>query len=227
MLTIDDIVKQANTRTENRAASKLDLGFEFQAELQNFCRENRFWWLRKTAKFTTVVGTSTYDLSAAGLDIAPDMAEIIGVYRFNSMNQIDAELVPIIDELTQEQCLENTVQGDVVNFFISPGTLQTIALGAPADNAVLLHVAYWAGFDINTGSDNTAVPLVPFWLHGGLVTILERRIFSYLYGQEDPRYEVADNQYKAFVEQAQRRPYWTVQKQRELRSGLPAVQAHG
>lgn len=222
--TIDQIVEAANKQTERRAEGQLDLRLEFFQALQELIHECRFWWAKKTTTFNTVIGTATYDLSSGSVANAQDVEEIIGVWRIDSATE-NVELTPILEPADQVAAIEATASADVGSYMVEPGAWQTLRLGAPANAVKKLRVLYWAGVNPDYDASDSAVPLVPGPLHWGLVIAVKRRILEFLYGQNDPRYLVAEAQYRNFVQKAAHKPRFTTNAQREFRSGESAVRA--
>jgi len=225
-LSISETIKQAHDATEHRVKQeKFDLRLELILGIQEFLHENRFWWARKTARFTTEANVATYDLTSNAIANAPDVEEVIAVYRVdNSANP--SEMTPILADADQIIAIENMVAAPPSAWMKEPGTWNTLRLGAPADGVYPIRLLYHAGVDTGSSDPAEPIPLIPAPLHYGAVIILKRRILDFLYGQKDPRYLTANMQYNIFVKNASRKSSFSAQHMRTFSSG-DAVQAYG
>lgn len=222
--SVSEIVERAHNRTERRTdQQKLDLVGEFWDALAELCAENRFWWTRVTGSFSTVAADATYDL-VDELNLAEPIiiSEVESVWRVPSESS-KTELQPILEQNEIADARSATTSATPSRYiYEADGTLR---LGAPADAVHTLRVIGWASVAPGYAEATEAVPLVPAWLHYGLVGMLERRIWEHLLGQEDPRFVVADRKYQRFVANANRRNF-TSNRIRQFGSG-DAVRSHG
>jgi len=224
--TVEQLIEHVSKRTENRADDKIDLEMEFFLALDEFCSEQFFWWRKKRATFTTVIGTNTYDLSK----VAPDFAQFDTAYLIKPDGiTLDGEMTPITGPTGQLKASLNTTQDVPASYFIDTNTSpQELMLQAPASVAQKILFTYWA-IPMVTDTTEEDIPLVPNFLHWGLIYALERRVYEMLYGQEDPRYTVANARYEAFCEKAYAMPGWTTREvvtSRASSSAVNTVQAH-
>jgi hypothetical protein len=226
--TVTQIVTEVQKRTENRANSLIDMNMEFLLALDEFCQEQHFWWRKRRGSFTTAIGTQSYDLSNVGSK-PTDFVEIDEAYLINADGvTVENELIPVIDNEAQLAATLNTVQDTPSSFFIDTQTSPTtLFLQAPSSVAQTIVYTYWA-IPQSTNTGLTTIPLVPPYLHWGLVYALERRVYEVLYGQEDPRWQMANARYQEFVAKAARTS-WTTQDKAEARTNenyVNTVQAH-
>lgn len=232
-MNIQDIVAQVSGRTNHAADRKLNLRVELFLALDEFCLEQRFWWRHKDLVLQLVTGQAEYDLSA----IAPQFAQFgKDVYLVDAggtqIQSPDCPLTPLFSPRAQLAAILNTTNSLPASYFIRIATSpQTLRLQAPSSVDQKIVADYWAMPMIDDPDSNTEdlpVPLVPKYLHWVLCYALELRVYEYLYGQNDPRWTVANAHYQAGVVKASRIPEWAVGKVSELRtfdSDL-AVQAH-
>ena len=224
--SIDEIVQAANDQAERRIdETKLNLRRELFLTIQELLHQNRFWWARKTVTFSTVAGTSEYDLTSATGANAVDVEEIESAFLVESADS-NTELQPIFDPVEAAGAYSTTTRAKPARFFMKDGAWQTLKFGAPSDGVYTIRIFYWAG--INPSFDEAptgdAVPVVPGPLHYGLVIGLKRRIMDYLYGQNDNRFIVANAQWERFLKDAARKQSFSAKRQRQFSSGV-AVRA--
>jgi len=237
--TCAKIISQVMGRTENRASNKplFDTDFEFFTALDEFCLEKHFWWRRKYASLAVQAGKQTYDLGAAvtaGGAGAPDVQEIEEMFvvtglptsypgrvnpRFTSRQQLAA----IFGAQNVNQEISRT------GFFIDPNTFQQLTFTAPPPTSQTVAFTYWA---IPMITDTAAArqnppPLVPPWLHWGLIYMFERRIYEYLYGQNDPRWTVSNQRYQEFIVKAAHSKDFSTQEAIHSTMQYPSVVASG
>ena len=224
--SITEIIVAVNKRTENRGEKKLDMRLEFWMALQEFCRENHFWWRHKTARFSTVLNTASYDLTADSGANADDLDEIIRVFRIDSATD-KAEIYPILREEDQIAAYETATSAAPTSYFLTGAVPQTLRLGAPADSVVPIRFTYWATPQTPVDPSANDIPLVPHSLHWCLVTALEYHVLEVLLGENDPRAQQARLRYDRAVERASQTPSWTTNRSFEMRSGSDAVRATG
>lgn len=225
-MSIDEIVAVAHAEAENRVdETKLDLRLQLHLAIQELLHENRFWWAERTGRFTTSAGVATYDLSASGLSNTNDVEEILTVYNVNSATT-PKELDPLLTRTDQIAALEAVTAAEPSSWMMDLGNWPTLRLGAPANGAFPLRFIYHAGLNIPNAVDGSvAPPYVPAPLQYGLIIALKRRIFSFLYGQNDPRFIVANAEYLKFVKDAARKRSFSAQHMNTWDSGA-AVRAH-
>lgn len=243
--TKQQIIDYVNKRTENRAATKIDLSIEFWLAVDQFVTSRRYWWTKKRFTFTTVIGSQIYDLSlsAASGNTQPgggltDYAQLERLILLPPTGQPivvngipnTTDLTPIFDPAGQLAAINNPVQDLPRAYFIDVQTsLTTLYLQAPANVAQTILGTYWAIPQVTDPSTDTIPPWIPGFLHWGLFPALERRVFQFLYGEEDPRYTVADNQYEEFLDSASNIDSWSSERVREVavnNSTVDIIQAH-
>jgi hypothetical protein len=237
MWTVQQIVEEVSKRTERRADQKINLRMEFFLGLDEFVSEQHFWWRKKRGTFQTVIGANMYDLSmsAASGTIQPgggisDFAQFDEIILLNADGITkQLEIVPILDPVGQLVAIKNTVQDVPAAFFIDPQiSPTTVVFQAPASVAQTVLYTYWAVPQISEPDEDT-IPMVPSYLHWGLVYMLERRVYEFLYGEDDPRFTVANSRYMEFCQKAARMPHWTAKRVQEMRASshsVKTVQAH-
>ena len=223
---VTQLIDHVSKRTQNRANNKIDLRMEFFLALDEFTAEEHYWWRKKRATFSTIIGNNSYDLSVKAADFAQfDSAFLI---KPDGMT-VDKELIPITGASGQIKASLNTVQDVPASYFIDTNTSpQTLMLQAPASIAQLILFNYYA-VPMVTDTTQEDIPMVPKSLHWGLIYTLERRVYEFLYGQEDPRYTGANERYEEFVQKAAQMPSWTtreVMSSRANSSSVNTVQAH-
>lgn len=209
-------------RTENRAsgAGKPDWFMEFWQALDEFTTEKHYWWRRKSASFQTVIGQQDYDLSsdATGSANAPDCEEIEEAFVVNADPQCHPKHVnPLFSARQVLAAIYGTaVQPEPIphsGYFIVPGEFQQLSLAAPAQSVYTIGFTYWAvPMIVSSDVDNDYVPLVPPYLHWGLTYMLERRVYEYLYGQDDPRFVTSNARYEQFKAAAARSKQFSSQE---------------
>lgn len=212
-LAIAEIIKAAHNQTERKVdQSKLDLRLELALGVQEYLTENRFWFAEKTARFSTQVGVAVYDLSSTAVASVSDLSEVIRMYNVinapvpTQFSTEDSEIVPIFNRADQIGALENTTNAPPSGWMPAmSGNPNEIRFQAPCDNVYPIRFTY--NSTVNAPFEDTAetVPLIPGNLHYGLVIILKKRIFDFLYGQSDPRFIIAQQQYQKFVKDSARR----------------------
>jgi hypothetical protein len=211
---------------------------EFFLGLDEFLLESHMWWAKRRASFNTVVGCQVYDLAlsaAAGTDFQGHLIQPGGgITDFGQLDEViipqppgtspltppntvrPVFLTPIFDPGAQLQAIQNSVSDSPSAYFIDSNiSLTALTLQAPANTVSQLFYTYWAVSQV-TDTTVDAIPLVPGKLHWGLVYVLERRVYEFLYGQEDPRWEMANSRYAEFVAKANRQLNWSAKKVREM-----------
>lgn len=217
-MTIDQITDLANTQAESKG-STLDLRTMFLHRLQEFCREARFHWRRKTTTFTTTAGTADYDLSSTTLlptsTDAADMEQIISVSYLASATDV-RPLHPVFDIETIEYWLSDLTQDVPSYYFIKPGTDVTLRLAKVPGGAYSIRVTYWA---IPATVENAStVPLVPARHHDALVKGLKMDIWENAFGEGSSKFQSAQASYQRAVQQAIEKNTWSTRRELRLRS---------
>lgn len=223
-LTIQDITKTVNKRTEGRAGTKLDMFIEFSFALDELVNDGHFWWSNKRFALPLVIGDIKKDLSV----VAPDFAQFDELYLLTPDGKsVQSEMSPLLDAQAQIAATLNTTPGLPAVYFIDTNeSLQTLRLGAPSSVAQILAGKYWAQ-PMLTDTAIDVIPLVPPFLHWGLIHALERRVFKFLYGVGDVRATTAEADYQNFLKVASRKPSWTDRQMQSVSLGAgSAVQAH-
>lgn len=224
-LQVAEIVAITQKKVEHRGEKLLDFTTEFWLMLQELLHENRFWWAHKTAAFNTAASTATYDLSSASLftQTVVCFEQIESIWRITSATD-RALLTPLLQEEEKIAALENTNAEIPGSWMKEPEAWNTIRLGGPASGTYKLRLLGWANVDPTPDQSDLIVPLVPGHLHYGLEIGLRRRVLEFLFGQGDPRWVVADNQWQRFLAAAARRNEFTTDVQQAF-GGEAAVQA--
>lgn len=222
--SVQDIIKNVNKRTENRVGTKLDLFQEFSFALDELALDRHWWWTNKRFILPVTVGKKTYDLSS----VAADFAQFDEVFLMDPTGMtVQSDMSPLLDAKAQMAAVVNTTPSLPAVYFIDTNaTLQTLSLGAPSSVAQNIMGKYWAQ-PMLTDEAVTDIPLVPPFLHWGLIHALERRVFKFLYGVGDIRATTAEKDYQRFLAVASRKPNWTDKQIVSVSLGShSAVQAH-
>ena len=237
--TVAALIAEANGRTENRATNKpnFNTAMEFFLGLDEFCLSKHYWWRRKVASFATVANQQQYDISksvASGGANAPDAEEIEEAFIVNaSPFQHPKNVNPrfTAKEIVASIFGNNAIQGYIPHegFFMVPGQFQMWDFTQAPESVFTVGFTYWAiPMVSNTGAAmNLPPPLVPPFLHYGLVTIIERRILRYLYGQGDERLATVEKDYEDFKNQAAKSKQFSSQEARHSSMQMPSVSSHG
>lgn len=231
--TVSQIVQQVMGRTENRASKKpnFDPRMEFFLGLDEFCQEKHYWWRRKMFSFQTTIGQQNYDLSQLTTGNAPDLAEVEEMFVVNAAPQFWPYSVPPAFNPSQQvgavygqpnigQAIPRSA------YFISPGNWQLFTLTNPPVQVYTVAGTYYA-VPMVTDVAQDGIPLVPPSLHFGLVYMLERRIYEFLYGQNDPRWTVSNKRYEDFLIKAAKSKSFSSQLAISASTGSPAVHSTG
>lgn len=230
--TVGQIVKQVMGRTEGRASGKKDFDprMEFWLGLDEMVQERHYFWRRKTFSLQTEIGTQNYDLSSNGTGQAnaPDLVEIEEIFVVNATPQFWPYSVP--PEFTARQqvgAIYGQPQvGQLIprsGYFLTPGNFQQLTLSQPPNQVYTVAGTYYA-VPMVTDVTIDAIPLVPPNLHFGLVYMLERRIFEYLFGQGDPRWTVSNKRYEDFLEKAAK--YKSFSQQEAIHASVTSGAVH-
>lgn len=204
--TATQIINQVHGRTENRALNKknFDPQMEFWLGLDEFVQERHYWWRRKAFSMQTQVGVLTYDLSSNGTGQANagDVVEIEEMFVINSQPQYwPWGVPPHFDARDQIAAIygNNQIAGTVSQsgYFMALSGFQQLVFMNPPTQVNTVAATYYA-VPMVTDTSVEAIPLVPPNLHFGLVYMFERRIYEYLYGQNDPRFTVSNKRYEDF-----------------------------
>lgn len=233
-MDIQSIVTAVGETTQHRADQKLDLRVQLFLAIDELCIDRHFWWRQKKATVQLVVSQTTpYDLST----IAPDFTEFDDVWLVDSSGTKLSEnpLTALFDRASQLAASLNPTADIPSAYFLdtsfTANPLQNIAFQAPSSVAQKVLISYWAMAMVKDPGSNTEdvpVPLVPPFLHWGLIYALERRVFKFLYGANDPRYGIANANYEDFKVKASRIPNWATGQVTEVRvrDSRLGVQAH-
>jgi hypothetical protein len=203
---VSKIIQQVNGRTENRATGKpnFDINMEFFLGLDEFCQEKHYWWRRKSFSFLTQQGVQSYDLASnsTGSANAGDAEEIEEAFFVNATPLVHPSSVH--PAFTAREWVAS-LYGDAVSGTIPfPGYFldgfQNFVFTQAPQSAFTCAATYWAVPMVTdtAGALGNPPPLVPPFLHFGLVYMLERRVYEYLYGQNDPRFATSNQRYEDF-----------------------------
>lgn len=221
---IQDITQNVNKRTEGRAGTKLDLRMEFSFALDELVLDRHWWWANKRLIIPLQIGDVKKDLS---LSIAPDFAQFDELYLMTPDGlSVQSEMNPLLDSKAQMAAIVNTTPGLPAVYFIDTNdSFQMFRLGVPSSVAQILMGKYWAQ-PMLTDAAVEDIPLVPGFLHWGLIHAMERRVFKFLYGVGDVRATTAEADYQNFLKIASRKPSWTDKQMQSVSVGSrSAVQA--
>jgi hypothetical protein len=218
-----DITKNVNKRTEGRAGTKMDLGMEFFFALDELCLDRHWWWRNKRFVLQAVVGTAAYDIS----QVAADFAQFDELFLLDPTGLlIQSQLNPIFESTAQLAAILNATPDTPTAYFIDATVgPQALQLQAPSNVNQKLMGKYWA-MPMVTDSSQDTIPLLPAFLHWGLIHALERRVFKFLYGVGDVRASTAEADYQRFMLIADRQPNWSDKKVSNISTGSKAVQSH-
>jgi hypothetical protein len=235
--TASQIIAQVNGRTENRAMNKpnFNIQMEFWMALDEFCGERHYWWRRRSFSMATIVGQQSYDLNVNEVEtdtpLAPDLEEIEEVFVVNSAPQ--PWPFGVAPDLSARQIVTAMYGDAIVNnlpatggYFIEPGPTRKFWLGTIPQTVFTIAAIYWA-IPQNTNLAQDIIPLVPPYLHWGLLYALERRVYEYLYTQNDPRWIQSDQRYQKFLEAAAKSKQFSSQQSITMRTDRPSVRASG
>ena len=231
-----EIVKQVVGRTENRTTNKpnYNINMEFFMGLDEFVQEKHYWWRRKAASFATVPGQISYDISMAEFGNAGDAVEIEEMFVVNAAPStiplsVNPKFTPRqqIASMFGNAAIQATIPAN--GYFLLPGGFQILQFSqAPPDIETVAFTYYAAPMIVNVASAiNQAPPLVPPNLAWGLIYMLERRVFEYLFGQNDPRFTVSNTRYEDFKLQAAKFKQFSVQEAVHSETIYPGVSSSG
>ena len=210
-----------------------DPRMEFFSGLDEFCQEKHFWWRRKAASFQVLPNIKQYDLSSNGTGQAnaTDLVEIEEMFIVNSNPQpYPYSVQPEFNARQQIAAIYGSQSvGNAIprtGYFLLPGGFQTLELGQEPNQTFAAAFTYYA-CPMVTDTTIDAIPLVPPNLHFGLFYMLERRFYEILFGEEDPRYQVADARYERFLLTAAKSKSFSSQESISMSTNRGAVQAQG
>jgi|ERR1019366_6686854 hypothetical protein len=233
--TVSQIIKQVSLRYENRNVgnNKPDPRMEWFLALDEFCQEKHFWWRRKAFSQATSVGQQTYDLSltGAGNANAGDLAEIEELFVVNAAPQYwPCSVNPEFTAREQIGAIYGTqAVGQLIpraGYFMLPGAFQVLQLSQPPQQVYTIAGTYYAVPMVTDTSEDT-IPLVPPFLHWGLMYMYERRVAEFLLTQEDPRLVTVEKRYQDFLKSAARTKSFSQQMAIHASTSGGAVSASG
>lgn len=201
-MTIEEAIELVRGFAEGRA-KKFNLDAWADLEIQDIVNRKRWWWRKKRFSYSLVVGDRTKDLNDSDAGIATDFHEMIDLrvlFSDGTHQEVRRETDPAV---IQGFYASGLAAGDPGLYIIEPGTTQTLRFDRPHSTARTLAGIYWAAHDPVTPGDNIGIviPLIPRQYHYVVVRALKKRIFEYLYGQDDPRYPVAVDDFEKGIEQ--------------------------
>jgi hypothetical protein len=196
-LTVDQIIEMANKRTERRGKN-LNLVTELLIAIQELAQERRWHWRKKSVKFSTVPGTSLYDLSMqSGMEgLTCERVCKEGPRIYSGVNH--GCLSPIFETELQEDARDSEDTGAPRHYFID-GQDQFRVVKIP-DGVYSIRVPMWVLPDMTTLDGE--VRLVPAYLHHALLKLLEARIFRFTLGEGTAKYQAAMGEYRAAIDRA-------------------------
>ena len=200
-----EIISMATEFVEDRA-NKPDLDKWLALEVARIVNKKDWWWKRKYFTLTSQVGQATYNLgdtdkvvgntTYTALNLADDFKRMIWFYRKNS-NTDYAPLVFESDAVGALKLLTDTQQAEPTKYIIQPGTTKVLRLGAIPSIAQDFVGYYEAGVPLESLDEAlTEIPLIPSEHHELVLFAMLKRLFLYLYGQEDPRYVAIAAEFK-------------------------------
>lgn len=177
---------------------------EFWLGLDEMTQEKHYWWRRKSFSLNTIIGQQNYDLSSntTGSANAPDCVEIEEMFVINANPQyFPWGVPPHFSARDQIFALygNNSIVGTVpqTGYFMALAGFQELVFMNKPTQVNTVAGTYYA-VPIVTDTSQDTIPLVPPNLHWGLVYMLERRVYEFLYGQDDPRFTMANKRYEDF-----------------------------
>lgn len=226
-MTITEIIERAHQRTgrKNEGKGIDERGIVIDC-LQDLCEEKRWPFRRKWASFSTVVGTSEYDLTDTTIaaDVADDIEEIICITQYDTNLDLD----PIISATEMATVRRMTTRGTPSKYFLKPGTEGTVRLVNIPDAARTYDVVYWA--IPNPGLDDTSdtIPLLPSKYHRVLLQYVTAMFWSLLPGEgiAGPNAAAAFQMYLRQLELMKSKGQFSTAEKREFKSKDRAVSSH-
>jgi len=218
-MTKSQIIKLVQARTENSLVGVVDFDDLLNDVIQELCAEFRFWWLKKRLSFSTAAGTATYDLSSIVTSPAgagPYVDEITGVVLIDSSGN-PCKLVAIFDDLSIASAVTDATTGQPGSYTIETNDLslfQTLRLMKIPNGIYTVHVFFWAMPNPDADADSSdEITVIPATKHHILKTGLEKEILRIKYGEQDPKYVTALNEYNKKVEAAKVRPSFSAERE--------------
>jgi len=209
---------------------------DFFLGLDEFVQEKHYWWRRKAFSLATQAGAQAYDLSKPvnqGGAGAADLVEIEELFVVNGAPCANWPL-PVHPALASREIVaglygNSAVQSEMSRdrYFLSLGTFQQLNLTMAPDQVFTLAGTYWAVPMVTNVASQSSIPLVPPNLHFGLVYMFERRVYELLYGQDDPRFAMADKRYEDFKVTASKSVQFSSQQSIAFATRRPAIQSSG
>ena len=234
-----EILDLASSLTEGRI-KRLDTKNFLNLEIAALINRRRYWWRKQVAQFSTVVGTPTYDLSAAGLNVAQHLGQIIRVLNGKNLNITQQpysfvandvanpsgpSLIFLGDSVSQLRAIsDTTAQGPPAGWFIEPGTTKTLRLTPRPDAVYPILVHHWATY--NPAKDDTDEELPAFFpdqFTRAVLAAILRTMFMYLFGAGDGRSTLAEAQYQQALEDLDSFKSPAVEQAVEIRTSDPNV----
>jgi len=194
MYSRQQIVTLATEMTQDQV-SKLTLLAWLDVAIQQVVDHKRAWWRRKTFTLSSVAGTPTYDLKTAGLNLADDFHEMIGLYRIEGSRDI-AQLTLVSDPLEIAKALSDTSQGEPGGWLPELGSEKVLRLSPTPSSVWTFRGVYWAAPNLSFDNTNDAIPLIPGQFHYVPLLRFVAKLFEYLYGIKDQRYVSSLQEYQ-------------------------------
>lgn len=179
----------------------------------------------------TVVGQQNYDLSGTTSGNAPDLVEIEEMFTVNGQPTQWPYSVP--PEFSPSQQIAAVYGQPAVGqpwprsgYFLTPGSFQQLTISNPPPTVFTIAGTYYAVPMVTDTTEDT-IPLVPPNLHFGLIYMLERRIMEFLWGQDDPRWQVSNKRYQDFLTIAAKSKSFSSQQAVHASTSHGAISASG
>jgi hypothetical protein len=221
----ETLFQRVHNKTRRLADGVLEMEGIYVECLQELCMEMRWPWRRKRLAFSTVAGTSTYNLHSTSVvsGITEEIEEIIRLIYVNGTDAFKVEV--ITDPETMEAAQAATATGEPTGYFLEPGTDATVHLDPIPAAVYTMKVLYWA--IPNPADSTTTIPLLPSKYHGVLQARMEAEVWSSLPGEgvESPNYVKAVQKYQHRLENMMAKSKFSVEESRDWLVHDEAVQS--
>lgn len=217
-MTRSQIIAIVNGRTEGKLVGQVDFNDLFNDVEQELCAEYRFWWLHKRLNFSTAAGTPTYDLTTIATvpaNAGPFVDEITRVTLIDSAGNV-TKLQYISDDEGVAAILADTTS-DKPGFYTFENNdmtnSQLLRLAKIPNGVYTVYVYFWAMPNPSADTSDDAIYLIPQSKHHILKTALEKEVWRLSFGEQDPKYVTALQEYQRKVEQAKKKPAFSTEKE--------------
>jgi len=157
------------------------------SDISDIIERKNYWWREKRFTFSTALSTPYYDLVAGGTPIAADFKQIVNLYWLRSAGKhTQLEYVSNSDE--KQRCLNSGTIGSPQKYFVNPNSNTQLVIWPQADAVYPMAGMYIAGYVRPSNGNAGTIPLIPTQFHYVPLLQFQKRIFLYLFGENDPRY---------------------------------------